>query len=213
MASDEGHDGRRYFARRLPASRARRRRPIRRSLSPIVIPLAAGGAVDTMVAHHGRLAARVTRPADPGRERRRRRRHHGHRSGRAGGARRLHDQRRHLGHARRQFLHLFAALRSRDRFRDGRAAAERAALWFIARKNLSPANLQELVAYMKANKVTAGSVGAGGSSAVCSLLLPESDWYDRAARAVSRRRPGAAGHRRRQRRHDVRSGGETRSRR
>ena len=45
--------------------------------------------------------------------------------------------------------------------------------WIIARKNLPPANLQELVAYMKANagKVTAGSVGAGGSSAICSYYL------------------------------------------
>lgn len=43
--------------------------------------------------------------------------------------------------------------------------------WFIARKNLPPANLRELVAYMKANQVTAGSVGAGGSSAVCSYYF------------------------------------------
>jgi tripartite-type tricarboxylate transporter receptor subunit TctC len=45
--------------------------------------------------------------------------------------------------------------------------------WFIARKNLPPANLQELVASMKANagKVTAGSVGAGGSSAICSYYF------------------------------------------
>jgi tripartite-type tricarboxylate transporter receptor subunit TctC len=43
--------------------------------------------------------------------------------------------------------------------------------WFIARKNLPPANLQGLVAYMKANPVTAGSVGAGGSSAVCSYYF------------------------------------------
>jgi tripartite-type tricarboxylate transporter receptor subunit TctC len=43
--------------------------------------------------------------------------------------------------------------------------------WFIARKDLPPTNLQELVAYMKANKVTAGSVGAGGSSAVCSYYF------------------------------------------
>ena len=45
--------------------------------------------------------------------------------------------------------------------------------WFIARKNLPPANLQELIAYMKANtgKVTAGSVGAGGSSAICSYYF------------------------------------------
>lgn len=45
--------------------------------------------------------------------------------------------------------------------------------WFIARKNLPPANLQELVAYMKANagKVTAASVGAGGSSAICSYYF------------------------------------------
>jgi tripartite-type tricarboxylate transporter receptor subunit TctC len=45
--------------------------------------------------------------------------------------------------------------------------------WFIARKNLPPINLKELVAYMKANdgKVTAASVGAGGSSAVCAYYL------------------------------------------
>src|SRR5258708_15115067 len=45
--------------------------------------------------------------------------------------------------------------------------------WFIARKNLPAANLKELVAYMKANdgKVTAGSVAAGGSSAVCAYYL------------------------------------------
>jgi len=45
--------------------------------------------------------------------------------------------------------------------------------WYIARKDLPPANLQELVAYMKANngKVTAGSVGAGGSSAICSYYF------------------------------------------
>jgi tripartite-type tricarboxylate transporter receptor subunit TctC len=45
--------------------------------------------------------------------------------------------------------------------------------WFIARKNLPPANLKDLVAYMKANegKVTAASVGAGGSSAVCAYYL------------------------------------------
>jgi tripartite-type tricarboxylate transporter receptor subunit TctC len=45
--------------------------------------------------------------------------------------------------------------------------------WFIARKNLPPTNLKELVAYMKANdgKVTAASVGAGGSSAVCSYYF------------------------------------------
>ena len=45
--------------------------------------------------------------------------------------------------------------------------------WFIARKNLPPANLKELIAYMKvdAGKVTAASVGAGGSSAVCSYYF------------------------------------------
>ena len=45
--------------------------------------------------------------------------------------------------------------------------------WFIARKNLPPANLKELIAYMKADagRVTAASVGAGGSSAVCSYYL------------------------------------------
>ena len=45
--------------------------------------------------------------------------------------------------------------------------------WFIARKNLPPTNLRELIAYMKDNagKVTAGSVGAGGSSAICSYYF------------------------------------------
>jgi tripartite-type tricarboxylate transporter receptor subunit TctC len=45
--------------------------------------------------------------------------------------------------------------------------------WFIARKNLPPANLKELIAYLKANdgKVTAGSVGVAGSSAVCSYYF------------------------------------------
>ena len=45
--------------------------------------------------------------------------------------------------------------------------------WFIARKNLPPADMKELIAYMKADagKVTAASVGAGGSSAVCSYYL------------------------------------------
>jgi tripartite-type tricarboxylate transporter receptor subunit TctC len=45
--------------------------------------------------------------------------------------------------------------------------------WFIARKNLPPTNLRELIAYMKSQdgKVTAASVGAGGSSAICSYYL------------------------------------------
>ena len=45
--------------------------------------------------------------------------------------------------------------------------------WFIARKNLPPTNLRELIAYMKDNagKVTAGSVGVAGSSAICSYYF------------------------------------------
>ena len=45
--------------------------------------------------------------------------------------------------------------------------------WFIARKNLPPADMKGLIAYMKENdgKVTAASVGAGGSSAVCAYYL------------------------------------------
>jgi tripartite-type tricarboxylate transporter receptor subunit TctC len=45
--------------------------------------------------------------------------------------------------------------------------------WFIARKNLPPANFKEFIAYLKANsgKVTAASVGAGGSSAVCDYYF------------------------------------------
>lgn len=45
--------------------------------------------------------------------------------------------------------------------------------WFIARKNLPPTNLKEFVAYLKEGdgKVTAASVGAGGSSAVCGYYF------------------------------------------
>ena len=45
--------------------------------------------------------------------------------------------------------------------------------WFIARKNLPPKDLKEFIAYMKADdgKVTAASVGAGGSSAVCGYYF------------------------------------------
>ncbi len=81
--------------------------------------------------------------------------------------------------------------------------------WFIARKNLPPANLQELIAYMKANagKVTAASVGAGGSSAVCGYYFgkspaPAPPSYPIAAALLRCR------HRRRQCRYHVRSRGE-----
>jgi tripartite-type tricarboxylate transporter receptor subunit TctC len=45
--------------------------------------------------------------------------------------------------------------------------------WFIARKTLSPTNFAEFIAYLKANsgKVTAGSVGTGGSTAICSYYF------------------------------------------
>lgn len=45
--------------------------------------------------------------------------------------------------------------------------------WFIARKNLPPTNLKELIAWLKANpgKATSGSVGVGGSSTVCTYYF------------------------------------------
>jgi tripartite-type tricarboxylate transporter receptor subunit TctC len=45
--------------------------------------------------------------------------------------------------------------------------------WFIARKSLPPTNLKELIAYLKANdgKVTSGSVGPAGSSAICAYYF------------------------------------------
>ncbi len=67
--------------------------------------------------------------------------------------------------------------------------------WFIARKTLPPANLRELIAYMKVNAVTAGSVGAGGSSAVCSYYSRQGNRHDLATCAISRRRSGFAGYR------------------
>src|SRR6478609_5246722 len=48
--------------------------------------------------------------------------------------------------------------------------------WFIARKNLPPQDFKEFIAYLKENsgKVTAASVGAGGSSAVCGYYFGKS---------------------------------------
>jgi tripartite-type tricarboxylate transporter receptor subunit TctC len=45
--------------------------------------------------------------------------------------------------------------------------------WFIGRKNLPPNTLLELVAWLKANpgKATSGSVGTGGSSTVCTFYF------------------------------------------
>jgi tripartite-type tricarboxylate transporter receptor subunit TctC len=45
--------------------------------------------------------------------------------------------------------------------------------WFIARKNLPPKDFKEFIGYLKENsgKVTAASVGAGGSSAVCGYYF------------------------------------------
>jgi tripartite-type tricarboxylate transporter receptor subunit TctC len=45
--------------------------------------------------------------------------------------------------------------------------------WFIARKDLPPKDLKELIAYLKEKegKVTSGSVGAAGSSAICSYYF------------------------------------------
>jgi tripartite-type tricarboxylate transporter receptor subunit TctC len=45
--------------------------------------------------------------------------------------------------------------------------------WFIARKNFPASNLQELIAWLKANpgKGTSGSVGTGGSSTVCTYYF------------------------------------------
>ena len=43
--------------------------------------------------------------------------------------------------------------------------------WFITRKNHPANNLQELIAWLKENKGTSGSVGTGGSSTVCTYFF------------------------------------------
>jgi len=85
-------------------------------------------------------------------------------------------------------------------FRNGGAAAKRAALVHRAEKPAAE-GLQGVIAYLKENsgKVTAASVGAGGSSAVCGYYFgkataPAPRW------CLSRRRTGVAGYRPRQRR-------------
>ena len=149
------------------------------------------------------------RPADPGREHGRRRRHHRRQPGRARGARRLHDQRRHLGHPRRQRLRLFDALRPREGFRDGGAAAERAAL--VHRAEKSAAEGLQGVHRLSQGKQRQGHRRLGRRRRQLGglrLLFRQGHRHQHDAGALSRRRAGLAGHRRRQRRHDVRSRGQ-----
>ena len=52
--------------------------------------------------------------------------------------------------------------------------------WFVARKDLPPKDLKELIAYLqgqRGGKVTSGSVGAAGSSAICSYYSRQDYWH------------------------------------
>jgi tripartite-type tricarboxylate transporter receptor subunit TctC len=46
-------------------------------------------------------------------------------------------------------------------------------IWLVARKDLPPKNLREFIAWLKQNKVTAGSVGVGGASDVTGAYFQQ----------------------------------------
>ena len=138
----------------------------------IVIPLAAGGAVDTMVrTMMESLRASLGQPILV------------ENMGGAGGTTGINRVARaapdgytiSVGTWGTHVVNAFVYSPPYDLARDFEAVALLPSVphWIIARKNLPPANLQELIAHMKANagQVTAGSVGAGGSSAICSYYF------------------------------------------
>src|SRR5215831_9318658 len=46
-------------------------------------------------------------------------------------------------------------------------------IWLVARKDLPPKDLKEFIAWLKQNKVTAGSVGVGGASDVTGAYFQQ----------------------------------------
>jgi tripartite-type tricarboxylate transporter receptor subunit TctC len=138
----------------------------------IVIPLAAGGAVDTMVRTVAEpMRAILGQPILV------------ENMGGAGGTTGVNRVARSapdgytisVGTWGTHVVNAFAYTTPYDLLKDFDAVALLPSVphWFIARKDLPPKDLKELIAYMKANdgKVTAGSVGAAGSSAICSYYF------------------------------------------
>ena len=138
----------------------------------VVIPLAAGGAVDTMVRTMlESMRATLGQPILV------------ENMGGAGGTTGVNRVARaapdgytiSVGTWGTHVVNAFVYTTPYDLLRDFEAVALLPSVphWFIARNNLPPANLKELIVYMKADagRVTAASVGAGGSSAVCSYYL------------------------------------------
>ena len=73
-----------------------------------------------------------------------------------------------------------------------------APLWIIGRKDLPAHNLQELIAWLKANpNATAGTIGAGSGAHMCLIYFAQQDRRAAAIRALSGRRAGDAGSARR----------------
>jgi tripartite-type tricarboxylate transporter receptor subunit TctC len=138
----------------------------------IVVPLAAGGAVDTMVRTLAEpMRAELGQPILV------------ENMGGAGGTTGINRVARaapdgytiSVGTWGTHVVNAFAYTTPYDLIKDLQPVAllPNVPHWFIARKNLPPSNLQELIAYLKANdgKVTSGSVGAAGSSAICSYYF------------------------------------------
>jgi tripartite-type tricarboxylate transporter receptor subunit TctC len=50
--------------------------------------------------------------------------------------------------------------------------------WIVGKKDLPPNNLKELVAWLKANKASAGTVGSGGGATVCSRYFQKATETD-----------------------------------
>jgi tripartite-type tricarboxylate transporter receptor subunit TctC len=138
----------------------------------IVIPLAAGGAVDTMVRTLAEpMRASLGQPVLV------------ENMGGAGGTTGVNRVAKSapdgytisVGTWGTHVVNAFAYATPYDLLRDFDTVALLPSVphWFIARKDLPPKDLKELIGYLKANdgKVTSGSVGAAGSSAICSYYF------------------------------------------
>ena len=84
-----------------------------------------------------------------------------------------------------------AALQCRHRFHAGRARSPTQPLLLVARKDLPAENLQEFIAYAKANqsKMQFGSAGVGSGTHLRLRAAQPRDRRERHPRALSRRRP------------------------
>ena len=165
----------------------------------MVVPFAAGGAVDVLGRIDRRARRGNPRPADRDRERRRRRRHDRRQPRRQGRARRLPVRARQRRHPRAEPVALQAAgLRRREGLRAGHPGRLDAALLVDAQgfSGQQPAGVHRL-RQGPSRRAEYGSAGAGSAIHLGCVLFNAAAGIERDAHSLSRRRAGHAGHDRR----------------